>query len=216
MRVEYSNEPLLESDPIVQAGPFNLFHHWLNKAREFNCLEPNAMTLSTIEFNDEGIPCPVSRFVLLKSLDHEGFVWFTNYHSRKGKNLDENNRASLTFWWGDLQKSVRVEGIVKKVTESESDEYFRLRPRDAQIGAWSSSQSEEIGSREELEAKEAAMRENFKNVDNIPRPPHWGGFRLIPLRMEFWKGRKSRVHDRLVFSRNEITDENWTLKRLQP
>eukprot|EP01035_Chromulina_nebulosa_P017503 gene17503-23060_t len=159
---------------------------------------------------------PSARFVLLKGYDKNGFIWYTNYDSRKGKELEKNNFASLTFWWGELERSVRIEGIVEKVSEAQSDEYFNSRPRGSQIGAWTSNQSRPISSREELAQQEKNLADQFHSQPKIGRPPHWGGYRLKPTRIEFWKGRESRLHDRIVFERNESLDNNWVVTRLQP
>ncbi len=211
LRKEYSRQGLVEETHIVESGPFALFQSWLNEAIESKVLEPNAMCLSTCDEQHR----PSARYVLLKAFDKNGFVWYTNYQSRKGNQLFTNPYAALTFWWGDLERSVRIEGSVIKVSEAESDAYFQSRPRTSQIGAWTSHQSEEINSRKELEEQEHAVMKQFEGVDSIPRPPHWGGFRLVPSRIEFWKGRESRLHDRLVFERQD-QDVVWTLKRLQP
>jgi pyridoxamine 5'-phosphate oxidase len=210
LRKEYSKQGLEESNPLVQRGPFALFTAWLEDAMNAKVIEPNAMCLSTCKNNR-----PSARYVLLKGYDERGFVWYTNYNSRKSKEIEENPFASLTFWWGDLERSVRIEGHVEKVSVEESTEYFHSRPRSSQIGAWSSQQSTIIASRNQLEEQEIKIKEQFVNSDIIPKPEHWGGFRLIPSRMEFWKGRESRLHDRLVFIRSEETNE-WSLERLQP
>lgn len=209
-RKEYSNIALEEEDPVTKTGPFALFQVWLDEACSLNVLEPNAMCLSTCQNNR-----PSSRFVLLKEYDDRGFVWYTNYNSRKGSDLEANPYAALTFWWGTCERSVRIEGIVSKISNEESDAYFKSRPRGSQIGAWSSDQSQEIGGREELDKQEKDVIERFKDVLEIPRPPHWGGYRLDPYRIEFWKGRASRIHDRVVFDRPEGSAE-WSMKRLQP
>lgn len=218
MRVEYSNETFDDSEKALSVGPFVLFSEWLNAAREVRANEPNAMALATVDANGR----PVSRYVLLKGLDESGFVWYTNYNSRKGQNLAVNPFGALTFWWCELQRQVRVEGHVQKVSEEESDQYFACRPRSAQLGAWASSQSEVIASRFALEQQLKEMEKRFEGVENIPRPPHWGGYRLIPNRLEFWKGRSCRVHDRILFERNTLPDgspdenSDWVTSRLQP
>lgn len=209
-RKEYSNKALEEEDPVTKQGPFALFKAWLDEACSLNVLEPNAMCLATCQNNK-----PSSRFVLLKEYDERGFVWYTNYNSRKASDLAANPNASLTFWWGTCERSVRIEGVVSKVSSEESDAYFNARPRGSQIGAWSSNQSHEIAGREGLDKQEKEIIERFKDVAQIPRPPHWGGYRLTPSRIEFWKGRESRIHDRIVFERPEGATE-WTAKRLQP
>lgn len=210
LRKEYSQQGLNENE-LPSGGPMELFQNWLNDACEAKVLEPNAMCLATCVDNK-----PSARFVLLKGFDERGFVWYTNYNSRKGSNILENPNASITFWWGELERQVRVEGIVVKVDEAESDAYFNSRPRGSQLGAWSSNQSCEISDRLELEAQEKQIVEKFENVPIIPRPPHWGGYRLIPKYIEFWKGRQSRLHDRIIYEQNEKDNNNWIRKRLQP
>lgn len=214
LRKEYSAQGLTESDLTAlgaTSNPYKLFENWFNEACTANVLEPNAMCLSTCIDNK-----PSGRFVLLKAHDERGFVWYTNYNSRKGNEIGDNPNAALTFWWGDLERSIRIEGTVEKVSDEEADTYFHSRPRGSQLGAWTSNQSSSINNREELEAQEVEIKKRFDNVDVIPRPPHWGGFRLKPSRIEFWKGRSSRLHDRLVFSKEIVESTEWALKRLQP
>ena len=147
-------------------------------------------------------------------------MWYTNYNSRKGDDLAANNFAAITFWYGAMERSIRIEGKVEKVSEEEATTYYHSRPRSSQIGAWSSNQSSEIDSREELEMQELAVVKRFEGVEVIPKPPHWGGYRLIPNRIEFWKGRASRMHDRISFSAISVDGDKertkWTIKRLQP
>ena len=210
LRMDYTKKGLVESDIIKESesDPNILFSKWLQEAIDSKVVEPNAMCLSTSHNNR-----PSARYVLLKGHDDRGFVWYTNYNSRKSKELASNPYASLTFWWGDLERSVRVEGTVEMVSGKESDEYFYSRPRGSRIGAWSSDQSEDIADREVLEAQERGVIAKFGAEGDVPRPPHWGGFRLVPSRVEFWKGRSSRLHDRIVFERKEAV---WKMKRLQP
>lgn len=217
LRKEYSEEGLLESE--VPKEPHSLFTRWLEEAVAAQVVEPNAMCLSTVGPNGR----PSARFVLLKGLDARGFVFYTNYESRKGQELLQDPATSfgcLTFWWGDLERSVRLEGLVECVDEQESQEYFASRPRGSQMGAWASRQSQPIASREALEAQYESVKARFDSsgaeteAAAIPKPPHWGGFRLVADRAEFWKGRNSRLHDRLVYT---LTDANvWSLQRLQP
>jgi len=210
-RKEYSTQGLEDGDASLQLGPIKLFTKWFDEAVHVNVLEPNAMTLATCRNN-----VPSARIVLMKGFDEKGVVWYTNYNSKKGADLLANPVAAATFWWGDLERSVRVEGMVEKVTAEESDEYFHSRPRGSQIGAWSSNQSSFISSRAELEEHERVVQARFEDTNElVPRPPHWGGFRLVPTKIEFWKGRKSRMHDRIVFIRESV-DAEWKQVRLQP
>lgn len=206
-RKEYSKQGLNEGDTPAD-DPYDLFKKWFNEACNAKVLEPNAMCLSTCKDN-----IPSARIVLLKAYDERGFVWYTNYESRKAVELLSNPHGALTFWWGDLERSVRIEGTVERVSEEESDQYFQSRPRDSQIGAWSSDQSRPIGSRDDLLQQEDAIRLRFEDKA-ASRPPHWGGFRLRPLRIEFWKGREGRLHDRLSYSVQ--SDGSWSRQRLQP
>ena len=218
LRREYSSQGLIEDPAAIEKGPTALFKSWIEEAIAAEVPEPNGMCLSTCVNNK-----PSSRVVLLKSYDNRGFVWFTNYSSRKSEELVNNPRAALTFWWAELERQVRIEGSVEKVSGSESDAYFSTRPRGSQIGAWSSDQSSVISDRSALDAQEKQVQARFSDESvPVPRPPHWGGFRLVPHRIEFWKGRKSRMHDRLVFERDATegsiaTDGGkWMVKRLQP
>ena len=220
MRKEYSEQPLLEAD--VPADPYTLFAAWFDEACAAGAgIEPNAMCLSTVSPDTHR---PSARYVLLKGHDDRGFVWYTNYGSRKSNDLAATPFAALTFWWGDLERSVRLEGAVEKVSEEESAAYFYSRPRTSQIGAWSSNQSTEISGRAALEAQEAEVEKRFADADVIPKPPHWGGFRLVPDRVEFWKGRASRLHDRLAYTKVAddpsgaalMSKSTWSIARLQP
>lgn len=208
LRKEYSKKGLNEEDSIVQAGPFSLFNHWITEAINAKVVEPNAMCLATCEDNK-----PSARFVLLKGYDERGFVWFTNYNSRKGSQLAANPNAAISFWWGELERSVRIEGTVTKVSDAESEAYFTSRPRGSQIGAWSSNQSQPVLTRSQLQDQEQEALKQFGETGLVPRPAHWGGYRLNPTRIEFWKGRESRLHDRIVF---EKIGNEWKLVRLQP
>lgn len=184
------------------------FRQWFDEALRAGVPEPNAMYLSTVGPDHR----PSGRIVLLKDLDLSGFVFFTNYHSRKGHQLDAHPYAALTFFWVELERQVRIEGYIEKVAERESDEYFASRPRGSQLGAWVSSQSEVIAGREVLLEKQEFYEKQFEGRE-VPRPPHWGGYRLVPAYLEFWQGRPSRLHDRLAYTRQEGT---WTLERLSP
>jgi pyridoxamine 5'-phosphate oxidase len=197
------DEKTVDRDPIRQ------FQEWLRDAVLANLMLPEATTLATS--TREGRPS--ARVVLLKQVDDRGFVFYTNYLSEKARALDENPFASMVFYWPQLERQVRVEGSVTRVSELESDEYFLTRPRDSQIGALASQQSEVINSREVLEQRFRELEELHRGVP-IKRPSHWGGYRLKPKRIEFWKGRLGRLHDRILFELQ--ADGSWTIKRLAP
>ena len=205
IRKDYALERLDESD--VDADPFRQFHAWLREAIAAEVPEPTAMTLATAS----AAGSPSARIVLLKALDERGFVFYTNYASRKGEELSARPRAALAFFWKELERQVRVEGTVEKVSAAESDEYFAIRPLGSRIGAWASTQSATIESRQWLEARMKAAEAQYG--DNPPRPPHWGGYRVIPEWLEFWQGRRSRLHDRIAYTR---AAGGWTISRLSP
>lgn len=194
--------------PDVADTPIEQFQAWFDEAAASQLLEPNALLLSTV--SNEGKPS--ARIVLLKGLDH-GFKFYTNYLSRKGTELIENPNACITFFWAELERQVRIEGTIEKVSAEESDEYFQSRPKGSQIGAWTSNQSMVIENREILEEREQHLIEKFGD-ESIPRPPHWGGYRLVPNYIEFWQGRPSRLHDRIAYTLLE--NENWKIERLSP
>lgn len=206
IRKDYTLKSLEISD--VKASPFDQFHSWLKEAVDSQALEVNAMTLSTMGLDG----APIGRIVLLKELDH-GFVFFTNYESQKGQELAQNPKASLTFFWAELERQVRVTGIVEKIDSAQSDEYYFSRPMASQLGAWTSPQSKVIDSREDLEMRLNKVSRRFEN-EKISRPPFWGGYRLIPKSIEFWQGRPSRLHDRIRY--NLIEDGSWNISRLAP
>lgn len=206
LRLNYTQGGLTEAD--VADHPFPQFHLWLHQAIAAELPEPNAMTLSTL--SPEGHP--VGRMVLLKGLDDRGFVFYTNYESAKGQQLSHHPWGALVFWWAQLERQVRVEGRVEKIADAESDAYFQCRPRSSQLGAWASPQSQIIGDRQVLEQRLEELEKQYENHP-IPRPPHWGGLRVIPHRIEFWQGRPSRLHDRLQFN---LVDGQWQKVRLAP
>jgi pyridoxamine 5'-phosphate oxidase len=208
MRRNYAKDPLSEK----KAGdcPFQLFNQWLADAMESETLDPNAMTLATVD--DQGQP--KARTLLLKGFSKEkGWVFYTNYESDKGKELAENPQCSLLFWWENLERQVRIEGRVQKLPEKDSDAYYASRPRDSQIGAWVSEQSQIITSRDLLEERLAVLEEQYAGIDTLPRPPHWGGYQLLPTSVEFWQGQPSRLHDRLRF---RLENDLWIKERLAP
>jgi pyridoxamine 5'-phosphate oxidase len=188
--------------------PLKQFQSWFAEAKRAGLPKPEAMALATVGANGR----PASRMVLLKGLDKQGFVFFGNYQSRKAADLEGRPFAALLFFWDPLNHQVRVEGRVAKVSAAESDEYFSSRPRGSQVGAWASPQSRPIRSRRELESRVAAVEKKYEGV-SVPRPPHWGGWRLVPDRIEFWIGRQSRLHDRMVYTR---TGKSWKKTILAP
>ena len=196
------NEKSVESDPI------SLFARWYERALEKVKPLPHAVALATATHSGH----PSVRMVLLKGFDAHGFVFYTNYASRKGRELARNARASLVFYWGDLERQVRVDGHVTKVAARESDEYFATRPRGSQLSAWASAQSVKVASRAALERRFAAFARKFPAA--VPRPPHWGGYRLAPEAIEFWQGRDDRLHDRILYSRSPRG--RWGIERLAP
>jgi pyridoxamine 5'-phosphate oxidase len=206
IRKDYSLKSLEIQD--VASDPLQQFRLWMEEAIQAEALEVNAMCLSTI--SKDGFPN--SRIVLLKELD-EGFVFFTNYESSKGKELAASPKASLTFFWPEIERQVRVVGTIGKISEQESDTYFFSRPISSQIGAWASPQSQEIPDRTVIENSQKRLEEEFK-LNPIQRPAHWGGYRLIPHRIEFWQGRPSRLHDRISYELEGGT--NWKKVRLAP
>lgn len=206
LRENYSKGSLDVQD--VHVSPIEQFHKWFHEAIESKLPEPNAMVISTVSNDGK----PSARVVLLKGFD-TGFTFFTNHLSRKGTELAENPNACITFFWVELERQVRIEGIIEKVTAEESDAYFQSRPIGSQIGAWVSNQSMVIDNREVLEEREQHLKDKFGD-NPIPRPPHWGGYRLIPNYVEFWQGRPSRLHDRIAYTKLE--EHTWKIERLSP
>ncbi len=196
-------------EKTIQKDPVRQFRRWFREAAKAGIAMPEAVALATATHDGR----PSVRMVLLKGFDRKGFVFFTNYRSRKGRELIDNPRAELAFWWGPMERQVRIEGRVERISAKESDAYFRSRPRDSRIGAHVSQQSEVIASREVLERAMAALVAQFEGK-RIPRPPHWGGFRLIPELVEFWQGREARLHDRIRYERGR--GNSWTIQRLAP
>jgi len=207
LRREYRNKPLLEKE--APADPLRLFEKWFREALKIKALDVNAMTLATVSPAGQ----PSTRVVLLKGYDHKGFVFFTNYLSRKGRDLERHPQASLLFFWPELSRQIHLEGPAHKVAAWESDEYFQTRPRDSQLGAWVSEQSRVIKDRRILDQRMKEFEKRYQD-QIIPRPPHWGGFRLVPRAIEFWKGQPSRLHDRLVYRKK--AGGGWKRERLSP
>ena len=205
LRKSYERAEL--SEDASHSSPLRQFAQWFDEARKSEIPEPNAMTVATVGSDLR----PSTRIVLIKDFDERGIVWYTNYESRKGRELAGNPYAALQFHWVELERVVRIEGVVEKVSDSESDVYYNSRPLDSRIGAWASPQSQVIEDRTVLVTRAAKFGAKF--LLNPPRPPHWGGFRLVPERWEFWQGRKSRLHDRLSYRQGS---GGWVRERLAP
>lgn len=206
IRRDFVKEELNES--TIAENPIQQFAAWFEQALSADLLDSNAMTLSTV--NKEGVPS--SRIVLLKGVDEQGFRFYTNYKSRKGTELAENPHAALCFYWAALERQVRIEGKVQKLSRDQSEVYFHKRPRLSQLGAWASQQSSEVASRQELESQFEEVKERFEG-EEVPLPDFWGGYRLLPDRIEFWQGRRGRLHDRICYKRKS---DDWEVFRLSP
>lgn len=207
LRQEYARESLSERD--VDANPFHQFDKWFAQAKNAGLVEPNAMALATATADG----APSVRMVLLKGADERGFVFFTDYRSRKGEEIEANPRAALCMWWDVLQRQVRIEGTVTRVPVAESLKYFSTRPYGSQVGAWASFQSSVLVARDMLEREVANFLKKYPEGTEVPLPHHWGGYRIAPTRIEFWQGRPSRLHDRIVYT---PADGGWTIGRLSP
>lgn len=207
IRRDFADRPLNEVD--VKSNPFDQYSIWFEEAVSSQILDPYAMCLSTATKN--GIPS--SRVVYMRDIVEEQFIFYTNYNSQKGIELNENPHAALNIHWGELERQIRIEGTVSKVESSISDAYFKARPKESKIGAWASKQSDELADRKQLEQKVFDLKEKYKDTEEIPRPAFWGGYQLNPTKIEFWQGRPSRLHDRIVF---EKTNFQWKIVRLSP
>jgi pyridoxamine 5'-phosphate oxidase len=207
LRREYSKETLEVSS--VGKDPIHQFEKWFDEALRAEVLEPNAMTLSTVTASGR----PSARVVLLKGIEHGKFLFFTNHQSRKGKELENNPACALTFFWPELERQIRIEGITHRLDSAYAEKYFQSRPRGSQIGAWASPQSSVISDRSLIEDRVKEMEKKFKDQELIPKPHQWGGYAVDPYELEFWQGRPSRLHDRIVFYK---TDAGWSIQRLAP
>ena len=207
IRKDYTLHELSESE--VASDPISQFNSWFQEAVEAKVNEPNAMSLGTAVDGQ-----PSVRIVLLKGIDEKGFRFYTNYQSAKGEQLKQNPKAALTFFWPELERQVRIEGVVEKLTDEASDTYYNSRPKGSRVGAWSSPQSQVIPDREVLEERVQEYSQKFEHTEEVPRPDFWGGYVLSPTIVEFWQGRPSRLHDRIRYRLSE--DKIWTIERLAP
>jgi len=207
LRRSYAMASLSESD--VSPDPFVQMERWLQEALSSQLPEPTAMTLATV--SADGLPN--ARVVLLKGFDHRGLVFYTNYESRKGVELAQNPQAALLFFWPELERQVRIKGRTERVSPDESLTYFQSRPKESQLGAWASPQSQVISGRDVVELRYQELVEQFKHDEVLPLPPFWGGYRVVPTYFEFWQGRPSRLHDRICYQHG---DQGWAIARLAP
>jgi pyridoxamine 5'-phosphate oxidase len=207
LRNDHSDFDLGKLEDVYGVNPFDLFNQWMKNAVDNQCVEPNACVIATSDSNNQ----PSTRIVYLKELLNNQFIFYTNYLSHKGRDLDVNPHISMLFFWPAMQQQVRIEGTVEKVADAVSDAYFQSRPRASQIGAWASQQSEVLNSREELENRFFELANKFPN--EVPRPNHWGGYAVNAHTFEFWQGRPSRLHDRIVY---RLESGQWTVVRLNP
>lgn len=206
IRTEYMLQTLDEHD--VQADPIEQFKIWFHEAHQSKIEEVNAMTLATVDANHH----PHARIVLLKGVDEQGFTFFTNYNSHKGQQLSDSHQVALVFFWKELERQVRIEGNAFRLTDAENDEYFLSRPEESRIGAWASPQSTVISNRAVLDQHVEEIKKRFEGKQ-VTRPPHWGGYRVEPTRIEFWQGRPGRLHDRVQYEKNRNV---WEIHRLAP
>ncbi len=207
IRKEYS-KAALEAKSVAKE-PISQFTNWFEEAIAAKVPEPNAMNLATVNENGR----PASRIVLLKGVENKMFVFYTNYQSRKGKELDENPACSLTFFWPELERQVRIEGVASRIDEKRSEHYFQSRPRGSQVGAWASPQSSMISDRSLLEERVKQIEAKYKGEEFLPKPNQWGGYEVDPIMIEFWQGRPSRLHDRILYTKDE---NGWKINRLAP
>lgn len=207
LRQNYTRDALDVAD--MESHPIAMFQKWFDEARDSQIMEPNAMIISTVSADLR----VHARTVLLKEITERGFIFYTNYNSAKAIEIEHNHAVALTFLWKELERQVRIEGVTTKIDEAKSAAYFSSRPRGSQLGAWASPQSEVIDSRSTLEANLATLQDRFPEGTQIPKPPHWGGYEVIPDYVEFWQGRESRLHDRIAYS---STGSNWDILRLAP
>lgn len=207
LREDYRAKTLELTD--VHANPIQQFNEWFQEALDSQIKEANAMTIATVDTQGK----PAARIVLLKGFDENGFIFYTNYDSRKGQELATNPNIAVVFLWKDLERQIRIEGIAEKVAPAVSLNYFQSRPKGSQIGAWASPQSQVIPDRNVLEQNVLDLKEKYKDADNLPIPSHWGGYQIKPTLIEFWQGRSSRLHDRLCYT---LIENEWKIERLAP